>query len=123
NRYSDRRLRLQIVDDSEGAARFFARRTLPITGRQNRRGTFSDYAGERNFHSGSWPCPSQNDRAGKPGRITGENDRSARGRIKRARMEGFAGAETGIRAGRNSADAVGGTREQGWRFPGRILSR
>ena len=79
---ADRGLRLQIVDDSEGAARIFTARTLPIARRQGRRGTFSDHAGERNFHARRRPCPSQNHRAGKPGRITGENDRSARGRIE-----------------------------------------
>src|SRR5439155_17655196 len=107
----------------EGAARFFAGRALRVVGRQGRRETVPDYAGEGNFHSWSRPCPSQNNRARKPGRITGENDRGARGRIKRARVEGFAGTETGIRAGRNSADAVGLTRERIWRFPRRILLR
>ena len=94
-----------------------------ITRRQDWRGTFSDHAGERNFHSWSWPCPSQNNRARKPGRITGEDNRSARGRIERARVEGFAGTETGVRAGRNSSHAVGLAREGGGRFTGRILSR
>ena len=102
---------------------FSLRRTLPIARRQDRRGTFSDHAGERNFHSWSWPCATQNNRARKPGRITGEDDRSARGRIERARVEGFAGAETGIRAGRNSSVAVGRARERSRRFAGRILSR
>src|SRR5439155_21575434 len=103
NRHSDRGLRLQIVDDSEGAARFFARRTLPIARSQDRRGTFSDHAGERNFHSWSWPCPSQNNRARKPGRITGEDNRSARGRIERVGVERFTGTETVVHAGRNSS--------------------
>src|SRR5205823_487977 len=111
NRYSDRRLRLQIVDNSESAARFFAGGTLPVACHENRGGTFSDYAGEGNFHSWSRPCPPQNNRAWKPGRITGENDRSKRGRIERARMESFAGTETGIRARRTSTDAVGVARE------------
>src|SRR5207247_10173332 len=119
----DRRLRLQIVDDSEGAARFFPGRALPVVGRQGRRGTFPDYASEGNLHSWSRPCPSQNNRARKQGRISGENDRGARGRIKRARVEGFAGTETGMRGGRKSNDAVGLTRERIWRFPPRSLSR
>src|SRR5207244_4371465 len=123
NRHPDCGLRLQIVDDSKGAARIFARRTLPIARRQDRRGTFSYHAGKRNFHSWSWPCPSQNNRARKSGRITGEDNRSARGRIERARVEGFAGTETGVRGGRNSSHAVGLAREGGGRFTGRILLR
>src|SRR5204863_365047 len=44
------------------------------------------------------------------------------GTIRRTRVDGFAGTETGLRAGRNSTDAMGLTREPIWRFPRRILS-
>ena len=65
DRHADSRLGLQALDHSEGAARILAGRTLRIARRQSRRRTFSDYAGERNFHAWRWARPPENYRAGK----------------------------------------------------------
>jgi len=106
----------------KGAARIFRSKNIADCSQARpARNVFRIMPAKRNFHSWSWPCPSQNNRARKPGRITSEDNRSARGRIERgASGKVLLALKRGVRAGRNSSPRRGPRgREGGWRFTGK----